>query len=683
MPIEVAPNRIELSDLSAGWNPDAAEAAVPMNGTPEVLNLLPMPFGSELRLRNGFTRLNSGRISSLSASHYIRQVSYYETVVSGDRKHYVMCILSNGTNASANNIQIWVYDLGASSFTRIDTVGVSWTRADRDWWFAIVEGTWYAGTRGHAPVSWHPTTGYNASPMTPNVDTWVDSTSPGANEKARNYAFKKGQTVKKGTKYYVASRGIRYKQWESGQRYSKGEKVSRKAAEGGDTYWRSFECIKSHTAGSDADQPGTGANTATYWKRVRLPNILDDDGDITADWFENPIPRKTGVGAYWGGRLFVRSDDDDNLSRVQYSAPAKPEKDADIADLDWDPTDWAPRDDFDGDGGGWFDLPFTGGDGLRGMAALGNYLIFYGRWQSFVLSGTNEASWTLRKLGNFGSLSVGCSVEQDGLVYSVDRRGVFNVTDGTQIKPTPGAENVRKWLKARIDTVLDTGGDETDGDQNWFANLRAHDGFLWLSLPVPEGTCETLVYDPRTGSFWLTDLPILDMAVGTTKGTEKLFFSTAITGAAGQTPTLFKYVDDPGNEVFTDDDWEALDGSADTDDIAFVYRSAWFQFGTTRNERRIRRVWALLGGEAASQVTIRMYKNFVDAASSYVTTVTRTLTGQATRQAEYVEGAVGPSGHVSYAEGVKVSGNANAIVSLHGFGMDTEVVRTRYHRRST
>lgn len=677
MPIEVVPARIEHSDLTGGYAPDAQAPAVPTNASPEASNLLPMAWGNELRLRNGFTRLSAGRISALSASHYIRHVSYYEVIVSGERKRYVMCILSNGTNASANNIRIYAYDLGADTFTRVDTAGVSWPKARWDWWFAVIEGTWYASTRGSTPVSWHPSDGYNADPCTPSPDTWVDSISPGASQKARDYAYKKGNLVVYSGTFYRAIRDIRYATWESGQRYSKGNKVSRKTAIGGYTYWRSYECIKSHTAGDTTDQPGTGATQSTYWKKVRLQNVVDDDSVVTRDWSINPIPEKTGVGTYHGGRLFVKmgNTNDKHHIFVQYSAPAKPAKGAAIADLMWSPTDWAPGDDNQGDGGGWFSVPFSGkGEGLRAMYSFGNYLLIYGRWQSYVLSGLNEQTWTLRKLGNYGALANNTVCELDGLVYSISRSGELVRTDGTTIEPVPGMETFRKFLKNKIDTVLNTGGDNTDsgGDQNWFARMVAHDGMLWFSVPIPAGTCTTIVYDPRTESFWELDLPILDMTIGEAKGVQRMFFSTAITGAASQVPTLFKYKDDPGNEAYTDDDWDGSNASAETNAIAWNYRTSWMQFGTTRNERRIRRVWALVKGAAASSVIVRVWKNF---GTAYTTTATRTLTG--TAQGEFVEGAVANTD--AYAVGVRVSGSSSALTTVHGFGVDTEPRRTRFH----
>lgn len=684
MPIEVAPNRIELSALTGGFTPDPIEAAIAPDGSPAMTNLLPMPWGNELRLRNGFTReFATARLSTLAATHWLRHMWYYELIDSSARKKYLMCLLTTGVNNVANNVQLWALDLVNNSAARVDTAGVAWAKASVEAWGATIEGTFYMGIRASAPVSWHPTAGYDATPTTPTANTWVDSIAPSSGETARDYAYKKGDVVLYSAKYYRAARSIRYKKWESGQGYTSGERVSRKTAIGGATYWRSYECILSHSA-TAADAPGTGANTDTYWKKRRLDNVLDDDSEINNDWFFNPIPRKASVGAYHGNRLWVRADDNDNWARLQYSAPAKPERDAEIADLDFDPTDWAAVDDNDGDGGGWLTIPFSGkGDAIRALYSYGNYLIIAGRWQTYVLSGLNESTWTLRKLGNYGAASLSCVTELDGLVYMLGRHGVLTVTDGTAMQPVPGMEKIRKWLKDKLDDVL--GASSPASGANWFPNLTAHDGFLFISLPnettPTQAASRTLVYDPRSASFWDLDIPMLDMTTGEDGGVERLWFSTVITKLTTQTPTVFRYLDDPGAEVYTDDDWQGLSGSVATSDISWDWRSSWFQFGMTRNERRLRKAWALVTGEAASTVVVRLFYNFINGASSYMTTTTRTLTGRSTRQGEFVEALVGQGSPAVFAASIKLSGTANDLVAVHGVGIDTEPLRSgRFHK---
>lgn len=669
--VEIAPNRIDLSQLTAGWMPDLVESRIQGDGTPDVMNML-ISSGGEVELRKGFARITSGDITSLVSGHWIRNVNYYETILSYNRKRYLVCVLSNGQDA-ANNVQIWVYDLVAGTFTRKDTPGVTWNKPNFEHFGLVIEGVFYGGSLGDKIYSWDPTNGWDSDATLPTADTWVNNISPGAGEKAKDYAFKKSDVLLKGSKYYKPDKDIRFTEWETDEHYNKGEKVSRKAAIGGYTYWRSYQCTRSHRSGTDADQPGTGANTNTYWKVVRLENILDTDSDITKDWSENPIARKSETAAYHGNRLFVRNGDSDNWARVAYSAPAAPEKNADIADLLFDPTDWSPTKDNDGQSGGWFDIPFSGkGDAIRAMLSFGNYLIIAGRWQSYVLAGLNDSSWTLRKLGNWGATSQQAICEMDGFVYMLGRHGTLTVTDGTQIQPVPGMDNIQLWMKERLDDVL------TDTN-NWFPTLVPHLGKLFISLPRHSNGAlgETLVYDTKTGSFWLLDLPILDMTTGEYAGTENLWFSTAITGATGEVPTLFLYKDDAGNEVYTDDDWQAVSGTPSTDAIPWHWRSAWFQFGMSRNERRVRRVWALVAGDTTNTVTFKVFKNFVTTA---LTSVSRTLQSTGTRESEFIEGKVGQSGHSTYATAIQLSGSATDRTAITGLGIDTEPLRVRFKR---
>lgn len=670
MPITVQPNRIELSEFFAGFMPDGEEGSLPLTGSPDTLNFMVDKSTGALELRKGYSRLSAGRLDI--AGFYIRHVNYYECIDSGTRKRYLICILTNGTDAAANNIRIYAYDLINNTFTRIDTAGRSWAKAKTEHWYAIVENTYYGGTRGEVIYSWHPTDGWNADPTTPSVDTWVTATGnsvAASGEKSKNYAYKKGMKVLYDSKYYSAARDMRFKTWESGEHYRKGERVSRKVDHGTRTYWRSFEAIQAHD--SDAtNRPGDGSGSpGDYWKNLRLKDIEDEDGDLTDDWLYMPLPGKGVVGTYHGFRLWVQNSDADNRGRVQYSAPAKPERDALIADLDFRPTDWAPVDDNDGDGGGWFTVPFSKGDAVRGLYSYGTYLIIAGRWQTFVLAGTNEQTWTLRELGKIGAIGQAAITEHDGLVYMLSPTGSLYVTDGTSAQEAPGMEKVREWLKDRVDQLM-IGEDS----YNWHPSIESYGGYLWIALPDNDGSDYTLVYDPSTESFWLTDLPVLSMAVGEKGRAQRAWFSAPITGASGERPVVYQYQDDPGNEVYTDDDPDGSNSSAETNDITFRYRTAWIQFGTTRNERRVRRAWALVTGETGETVTVNTYRNFEDGSAR--TTVDRTLVG--TAQAEFLEAKVGVTD--SYAVGLRVNGTANAQLALHGFGADTEPRRVRFHR---
>jgi hypothetical protein len=682
MPIEIVPNRIELSDFSGGFAPDPEEAGLPLNQLPNTLNVIPdMGAPGAVELRPGFARLTAGRIDTLEGSHFCKHVNFYEVIDSGVRKRYLILIMSSGVDASADNIQLWAYDIVNNSVARIDTPSRSWTSANFEHFYTVIEGTYYGGTKDEEIYSWHPTNGWDADPTAPSVNTWVNTTGESvdtSDEFGRNYAFKKNQKVLYSGKWYSTARGIRYKTWEADEQYRRGERVSYKVDHGVQVYWRSFECIDSHlsTSGTGAATgiPGEASGYSTYWKQIKLQNIKDGDGDLTADWFYNPIPTQTAIGTYHGNRLFIRQQDSDNWSRLQYSAPAKPERDKLIADLTWSPTDWAPRDDLDGDGGGWLDVPFSGkGEQIRALVSYGNYLLICGRWQTYVLAGVNEQSWTLRKLGDWGAQTQGAVTEHDGLVYMLTTTGNIAVTDGTSMKLLDENNKIFEYLKEKMGDVRST----SEASYNWFPTMKSYKQFLWISLPDIGVTEDhvTLVYHPPTQSFWKTDLAILDSTVAELDGTQGFFFSTPITEDSTQTPCVFRLSDVPGSVAYDDDDWEALADTTSTLDIGWGIRTAWFQFGTSHNDRRLRRVWALVRGEAADTVQVDVKKNFE---SADITTATRTLVGS--DQAEFVEGKVGQTGTPLYAVALEISGIADAATSLMGVGIDTEPIRTRFKR---
>jgi len=676
MPVEVAPNRIEVSDFSGGYAPDPEDASLPSNALTDSLNVVLDPGSGALELRKGYTRVANSRKTALKGQYVIQQIMKYAPIISGVPKHYFVCVLTDGST-NANNVQIWVYDFAAGTFSRVDTAGRTWAHSHWEHWHAIIEGTYYGGSYGNVIYSWHPTNGWNADPTTPNVKTWVDgvdgSITP-STQYGRDYAFKKGTTVIYSGKYYSTLKGIRYSTWESGQQYNKGERVSRKATITSQ-YWRSFECILSHVADTN-NRPGDGVGSpATYWKRVRLKNVVDEDAEVTNDWTYMPLPGKGSVGLYHGNRLWVRHDDSDNLSRLQYSAPARPEKGALISDLDWNPKKWAPVDDDNGDGGGWFTVPLEHANHIRALYSYGSYLLIFGRHDTFVLAGTNEQTWTLRKLtSEHGAINSQCVAEHDGLVYFLTDAGNLCRTDGTAVRRADGSDKVREWLKDRIDRMAQN---EDGAGFSWHPRLVSYGPYVIMTLPDEDHSTQasTLVYHPDTGSFWLWDLPALGVATHGKLGVDHLYFSTPLTAQTNDTPCLFKYTDDPGNEVWTDDDPTGNASSAATTAISWLVHTAWFSFGSTRNERRIRRAWALVTGAAAQTVSVLCRKNF-KTATQIATTRTTTLVGTSTA-AEYAESLVGVND--AYAASMKVYGSASANTVLHGVGVDTEPRRTRFH----
>jgi hypothetical protein len=440
VPIEIAPNRIELSALTGGYAPDPEEAGLDLASSPDMLNLLPDPGSGTPETRKGFARLSSeARINSSTSAHWIRHLNYYEYIASNTRHRKLVAVLSNGTDNSADNIQIWVYDLDADTCARVDTPGRTWTKANREHWYAVIQGVYYGGTGREAMYSYDGTT-WDATPSTGNWKTWVNGTNASIDtdtQYGKDFAFKKNTKVAYSGDYYSAARNMRYATWESGITYTKGDRVSRQDAwgqSGTPKYFKSFKCIKNHLSDATVTRPGDGSDWDTYWAKVRLDNVVDEDGDVTDDWFFLPVAAQSTVGTFHGSRLWLRRDDEDDWSRVQYSAPLKPERDATIADLTFDPTDWAPDDSIDGDGGGWLAVYGQDGDAIRALQSYGNYLIIAKRWHSYVLAGTNEQTWTLRQLGDFGAVGPQAICEHEGLVYMLSSTGTLTATDGTSMK---------------------------------------------------------------------------------------------------------------------------------------------------------------------------------------------------------------------------------------------------------
>jgi hypothetical protein len=674
MPIEVAPNNIELDRLDGGFAPDTPEMAVPANASPDVLNLLPEPGTGHPETRKGFERLLAGRLASLTST--IKNLYYYETIQAGARLRYLVAILSTGA-AGTDNVQLWAYDLTGDTFTRIDDTGRAWENPKAPHWSFVVGGTYYGGVRGDAIYSWNPTDGWQDDPTSPfEPKTWVDAINDDVDpdtEFARDYAFKKRQKITYGDETYSALRDIRYEKWNDTEQYKIGDRVTRRRVWASTSaYPKSFECIRSHHA-ETYNAPGSGGNWRTYWKKVRLDDVFDEDDVLTEDWTSGNNGMKSSVGNFYGDRAFIRRDNEDDRSKLQYSAPLTLEKDVKIPDAVWDPTDWAAVDDIDGEGGGW--LPFSGGrgDAIRGLWDMGNYEVVAKRWGTWVIAGRSEASWSVRKLGAYGVVALNCLTELDGLAYGLSHTGTLWVSDGTSQKEVPGYEKAREFIKERIDRLLQVTPE--DDDEHWMPQVWEYDSKVWIALPDTEAASPaddiTMVYDPKTESWWKLDLPILTATTGAKDRARRMWFATAARGS--EVPVVFEYGDDPGDLVFTDDD-PAGGASTLTTAIPWHYRTSWFQFGLRHNERRIRRAWALV--RSAVAITLKGYRDF---STTPVYTQVRSASSD---EAAFYEGKA--LGRVTNATALEVSGAAATEGPvLIGIGVDTEPVRTRFHRNSS
>ena len=662
--------------------PDVPEAAIPANGLAASLNLLPAMVGEQataLETRPGFLASSFGLINPAgfnTTGYYAHQLFYFEAIFGSAREKYLIAILSSGLDDTASNILFCVLDLS--------NVGGGWgvptggnlrvPHAGYEHWGGSASSKWYGGTGGEPMYEWDPGTGafphtFTADIAAINAKTWVDDADAGVDtttETARDYAFKKEERVKIGTQRYASSRSIRYTKWNDDvdTGYAVGDRVSRYAewaAGPSVSYWKSFECIKAHIpndVGNDA--PGTGTDTKTYWKKVRLGPPLDDDNEVTSDWFVLAEPSQTIIGRFHGYRLWLRRHDSDNWSWAQYSAPFKPEKNEVIADLVFDPTDWTPSNDIDGNGGGWENFRSgDGGDGdaIRAFYDLGSYFMVFKRWGSHVIAGTDESTWTIRDLDpQRGTVWARSVCAHDGLVYFLTLDGTLCLTDGTQVVPAKGADKVKDYINGRLDTML-----ALDDTLNILPTLTSFNGLIYLTLSDPDGTDDvTLAYEPTAGSWWPTDLPAMDIAVGRIDGVETMWFTGTTVPADAQKPGIFQLT--PG---FYEDGDKATFNDANVTDTAWSFRTAWFYFGLARADRRIRRTWALI--QSAAAITLSGYRNYHSSAA-YSTAPTQYS------DTPHLEGK---AMHDARAVGLGASGTQFA--EVYGVAFDTEHRRTRYH----
>jgi hypothetical protein len=690
VPVEIAPNNIEIDRLDGGFAPDTPESGLPANASPDMLNLLLERGAVAPETRKGFERLVAGQ-SSLTG-HYVKNLHYYETIAGGQRFRFLIAVMSTGA-AGSDNVQLWAYDLSEDTFERIDDAGRAWNQPKSPHWGIVTSGkdpvdgtaTYFGGVRGDAIYSWHPITGWDDDPTAQSEDLleWVDDINDDvdtASEIARDHAFKQGQQVVFEGEAYSHLRDLKFDKWDSDESYKVGDRVTRRhtwASVSG--YPKSFECIKGHNAGTN-NAPGTGDGWRSFWKKVKSPPIYDDDDEITDAWTPAQNGVQGSVGVWYGDRLMVRRDNENERSLVQYSAPLftsanQPgKKDKKIADLIWNPRDWAEVDTIEGEGGGHFYVSSGKGDAIRGMYPMGNYLVISKRWSSHVLSGRSEATWSQRRLGEYGVVAAQCMTECDGMVYGLSHNGTLWMTDGTSQREVPGYEKTREYIKERIDRLLQNNDASDEDDENWFPTIWSYDHKVWISLPdeLDAGTPDdvTLVYDPAVeqGSWWKLDLPVLAAVVGASNRASRLFFATAKRSGKA---TLFQYADDPGDLVYTDDD--PLGGDTPlTDAIPWHYKTAWLQWGLAHRNRRIRRTWAL--AKSAVSVTLAGYQNF-ESSSQW----TRTDTVESGQGSTHFEGKT--LGHPVSAFALKVSGTAaTGGPAIIGYGVDTEPIRRRFRR---
>ena len=649
MPFVTAPSLIEQSDFTPGVNLDGSSAHMGPGELTDDKNLLLEEATGALVTRKGMTRA----LEELTGDTG-RYIASLHTYRKGAGTKYIIAVTTTGA-AAADNVKIYAINVDGFSATRIDTAGRTWSNPTKPHWGISIDNIFYGGVLGEEFYSWDGTT-WDASAATNNWLTVVDQVNTDVTpttEYARDYAWRGKEKVVYSGANYTPDTSIRYDRWETSENYGVGDRVSLKGAwaAAGASYWKSFECIKKHTADS-AKKPQLGADTAIYWKKVRLPLPADEDGELNPGWTLILTPPQTSIGQWYANRLWLRGDGYGSKDRLMFSAPIKIEAGEDVPDTAWSPWDWTPGSDMRGDGGGW--LPFNDGKHggpISGLAVYENYLIVFKRQATWVLTGQSSRSFSVRKLAKVGCVSSTGSAHHRGLLYFLGEDGLY-VTDGTTVEPVPGLEKVRDYLQARIDVTQ-------DDDYAYQPHLFSWGDFIWITLNAPaEGTYPylSLAYHPESGSFWRTTLPVLDTTKVAKDGRQHLYFSTP---AAYGLDIVYKHT---GNQDDTGAATQAMT------DIPWTVTTSWWPFGLARQDRRIRRIWALVKG--AATYTLSVYRNFDEtaAAENEARVVSATHT-------TFIEGEWVADCHAIQ---MKLSA-PDAPSTVHGIAVQTEPRRMRYH----
>jgi hypothetical protein len=106
------------------------------------------------------------------------------------------------------------------------------------------------------------------------------------------------------------------------------------------------------------------------------------------------------------------------------------------------------------------------------------------------------------------------------------------------------------------------------------------------------------------------------------------------------------------------------------EDIGWFARTAWFPFGAKREERRIRKIWALVRG--TTTFLMKGFRNYEG--TERFTTSTTSVSDDV---GHYIEGEVGDMPD-SYSVSLRVEGDS-APAALHAIAIKTQPRRERFH----
>lgn len=673
MPIAVAPDVIEESDFSYGLDLTGQDPSVDASALLDDLNLILDPNTGALVTRGGLQR-DWSLVGAGLNNHYVLQI--FPWAAPGGSK--LVVVVSDGTT-NADNVGLILVDLEANSYARMDTPGRTWASATEHHWGVGMEGVWYGGTIGEPMYSFTDTGDvWDADAGTPpGAKTLIDDVNDAVStptQYGRDYAFKGKETVLWDGNYYRPNRSIRFDEYDNDENwYNVGDKVSRQFVwDSSSAYWKSFKCILRHDPNVTSDtEPGTGADWRLYWSKVRLPlpNNTVDGNDTSTSWYFVPQAAHTSIGAWHANRLFLRFDDQGDRSRLQFSAPVKPEKGEDIPDVVWT-ADFAPSNSILGAGGGW--LPFNDGTHHGFITALHSYgdrLIVFKRQAVWALVGVDDQTWQEKRIiEGIGCVGPDAHAKMDGFVYFLSDEGLW-VTDGQEAKEVPGNERVRPFIRDRLDESQFVQSSEVRRTDQ-YPVLWEWDGFIWISMPSIETTAAksvTLVYHPPTGSWYYTNLPVRDVAKYRDTGRTHLAMALSpfygnLDDGGGVHPRIYQYKRD----ITQDANGATSEAAAD---IAWRVRFGWLSFATLRQQRRIRRAWALVKGPAQTW-TILARKDYSDSTAKSTARVSA-VTG-----VQHLEGEVFADCHaVNY----ELSGT-KAPTIIHGYAIHTQRRRDmRYH----
>lgn len=685
--IVIEPEEIQLNDWSLGWLPDLADAAVPKEGLIDSLNLLPDRDTGTLVTRKGYQRFSNLLVQDYEISAIHKFSTMVGTPGSPNQDDYLVCVLRKTPKPSpreASDVQIWLVDVQAATATRIDDATTRvWGAWPANHFGITANGTFFGGGEADPVYTYRPvfqdgTT--NPDPYDPDgtmgqftSSQWTVNTAYSVGDrvwdtvavekldgtlKELKYVFvcttahtakswiRPGSEIKTdsdGNERSTDQGGRTDRKWEllgrhvplwaTGVTYKVGDKVSHLVSDnqsfprglnGAQVNKRStFICIREHDSATGQNDPPGGP-----WQPLRAP--------------------VTNTAIYHGSRIIMK-DGLVGSSILRYS---------EFIDSSsyFDPSDWQST---DVQGAGFFPVGPGDGDDMTAYASLDQYLIIAKKNSVWALSGLNPSTWSMRPIstdkGAFWRRSI---VSHDGAVYFMGDQGLC-MTDGAVVQDAPGNDYIVNWLRDNVDT------ETHDNHKIWKVTLNSFLGLIWCTFPPGNAhgsrTPLTLVYDPKAGTWWKTDMPAWQMVTTHHNRVDRMYFAKV-----GAPAMVMRYA--PSTEPDRDDTGVTTQAFRE---IAWSARLAWITFSTAREQRRLRKVWALLKASSKT-ITLKLFRDYKTTAEY---TVARSTTAD---KMNYVEGqairGIDPS-----AVSLEVSGNA-APANLLAVNILTQFRRRRYHR---